>query len=61
VSPWYGELRSHAPIVRVTTPTGDPAWMVIAYKEACEVFADRRFGFFTHRRPADRRQRAAAR
>jgi cytochrome P450 len=51
VSPWYGELRSKAPIVPVTTPTGDPAWMVVSYKEAREVFADRRFGFFTHPEP----------
>jgi cytochrome P450 len=49
ISPRYRELRSEAPLTRVITPTGDPAWIVTAYKEAREVFADSaRFGFYTH-------------
>jgi cytochrome P450 len=35
----------------VTTPTGDPAWVVVAYDEAKQVFADRRFGYYTHHDP----------
>src|SRR3990172_8021039 len=50
-SPTFRELRELAPVVRVTTPTGDPAWLVIAYKEAREAFADRRLGYFVHHDP----------
>ena len=50
-SPMYDELRRQGPVVRVTTPTGDPAWLVMAYKEAREAFADRRLGYFVHHDP----------
>lgn len=51
ISPLYGELRSEAPIVRIATPTGDPAWLVVGYEEARAVFSDRRFGYYTHPNP----------
>ncbi|SFG47115.1 Cytochrome P450 [Novosphingobium sp. CF614] len=51
ISPVYAELRVKAPIVSVTTPTGDPAWVVVAYDEAKTVFSDRRFGYYTHHDP----------
>lgn len=51
VAPVYSALRGEAPLTRVTTPAGDPAWVVTAYKEAREVFADPRFGFYTHPDP----------
>lgn len=47
----YSKLRGRAPVVRVKTPTGDPAWLVLAYKEAREAFADRRLGYFVHHDP----------
>ncbi|MEU4250739.1 cytochrome P450 [Amycolatopsis sp. NPDC026612] len=40
----YAALRRQAPISRVLTPAGDPAWLVTSYEEAKEVFRDRRFG-----------------
>jgi len=51
ISPVYATLRERAPIIPVTTPTGDPAWVVVAYDEAKEVFSDRRFGYYTHHDP----------
>jgi cytochrome P450 len=51
ISPVYELLREKAPVVRVTTPTGDPAWVVIAYDEARVAFSDRRFGYYTHPDP----------
>jgi cytochrome P450 len=51
ISPIYGLLRNEAPVVKVETPTGDPAWLVVAHHEAREVFADRRFGYYTHANP----------
>lgn len=30
VAPLYRTLREKAPLVRVTTPAGDPAWLVLA-------------------------------
>jgi cytochrome P450 len=50
-SPVYDELRREGPVVRVTTPMGDPAWLVVAYHEAREAFADRRLGYFVHHDP----------
>ncbi|MEV4149893.1 cytochrome P450 [Amycolatopsis sp. NPDC049691] len=44
IAPDYEALRSRAPISRVLTPAGDPAWLVTSYEEAKEVFRDRRFG-----------------
>jgi cytochrome P450 len=52
ISPMYHALRTEAPLTPVTTPTGDPAWIVTAYKEAREVFGDStRFGYYTHPDP----------
>jgi cytochrome P450 len=51
IAPDYAELRRSAPIVAVTTPTGDPAWIVIAHDEAKKVFSDKRFGYYTHHDP----------
>jgi cytochrome P450 len=51
LSPILADLRERAPIVPVTTPTGDPAWFVIAFDEAKTVFSDRRFGYYTHEDP----------
>ncbi|MDT5366153.1 MAG: hypothetical protein QOC62_584, partial [Mycobacterium sp.] len=52
ISPQYASLRSEAPLTRVLTPTGDPAWIVTAYKEAREVFGDSaRFAYYTHPDP----------
>ncbi|MDS0135425.1 MULTISPECIES: cytochrome P450 [unclassified Amycolatopsis] len=44
IAPDYAVLRRQAPISRVLTPAGDPAWLVTSYEEAKEVFRDRRFG-----------------
>jgi cytochrome P450 len=51
ISPAYEQLREHSPVLRVTTLTGDPAWIVVAYDEAREAFSDRRFGYYTHPDP----------
>jgi len=44
IAPDYAALRRRAPVSRVLTPAGDPAWLVTSYEEAKEVFRDRRFG-----------------
>ncbi|MGI8333066.1 cytochrome P450 [Actinomadura scrupuli] len=44
VAPLYGMLRRKAPLTKVTTPAGDPAWLVIAYAEAKQIIGDARFG-----------------
>ncbi|WP_433075506.1 cytochrome P450 [Dactylosporangium sp. CA-052675] len=44
IAPLYEVLRREAPITLVTTPAGDPAWLVTAYPEARQIFADKRFG-----------------
>ncbi|WP_033293491.1 cytochrome P450 [Amycolatopsis jejuensis] len=44
IAPLYEVLRREGPIVPVTTPKGDPAWLVTAYDQAREVFSDKRFG-----------------
>ncbi|MEV6932302.1 cytochrome P450 [Dactylosporangium sp. NPDC051485] len=44
IAPLYEVLRREAPLTRVTTPAGDPAWLVTAYPEAKQIFGDRRFG-----------------
>jgi len=43
-APIYTELRREGPIVRVTTPAGDPAWLVTSFDAVREVFRDNRFG-----------------
>jgi len=44
IAPMYGVLRREAPIVRVRTPAGDPAWLITRYQEARTLFSDPRFG-----------------
>jgi pentalenolactone synthase len=44
IAPDYETLRRQAPISRVLTPAGDPAWLVTSYEEAKEIFRDKRFG-----------------
>jgi len=44
IAPDYETLRQQAPISRVLTPAGDPAWLVTSFEEAKEVFRDKRFG-----------------
>jgi pentalenolactone synthase len=44
IAPLYDVLRREGPLVPVTTPAGDPAWLVTAYEQAKEVFSDSRFG-----------------
>ncbi|MEU4672270.1 cytochrome P450 [Amycolatopsis sp. NPDC023774] len=44
IAPLYQVLRREGPIARVTTPAGDPAWLVTRFEEARAVFADPRFG-----------------
>src|ERR1700741_5014776 len=42
--PLYEELRREGPLVRVSTPAGDPAWLVTSFAAVREVFRDPRFG-----------------
>ena len=51
ISPLYELLREDTPVVRVITPAGDPAWLVIAHEEAAIAFSDRRFGYYVHDDP----------
>ncbi|GGM21011.1 cytochrome P450 [Dactylosporangium sucinum] len=44
IAPLYDVLRREAPLTRITTPAGDPAWLVTAYAAARQIFGDRRFG-----------------
>jgi pentalenolactone synthase len=44
VAPLYRVLRREAPLARVTTPAGDPAWLVLGYDEVKQILGDRRFG-----------------
>ncbi|HVV14566.1 cytochrome P450 [Amycolatopsis sp.] len=44
IAPLYRALRREAPLTRVTTPAGDPAWLVTTFTEARQVFGDKRFG-----------------
>ncbi|WP_318306379.1 cytochrome P450 [Amycolatopsis solani] len=44
IAPDYEALRREAPVSRVLTPAGDPAWLITSYEAAKEVFRDRRFG-----------------
>ncbi|MEV0068648.1 cytochrome P450 [Amycolatopsis sp. NPDC050768] len=44
IAPLYQVLRREGPIARVTTPAGDPAWLVTRFADARAVFADARFG-----------------
>jgi cytochrome P450 len=40
----YEVLRREAPITPVTTPAGDPAWLVTRYEEVRLLLGDKRFG-----------------
>jgi cytochrome P450 len=51
IAPKYAALRESSPIIPVITPTGDPAWVVMAYEEAKIAFSDKRFGYYTHHDP----------
>ena len=42
--PAYAELRAVTPVARVTTPEGEPAWLVTSYDPAVTVLTDPRFG-----------------
>lgn len=44
VAPLYDVLRRAAPMSRVRTPAGDPAWLVTRYEEAKALFTDARLG-----------------
>jgi cytochrome P450 len=44
VAPLYAVLRREAPLTRVITPAGDPAWLVTSYAEAKQIFGDPRLG-----------------
>lgn len=44
LAPFYEVLRREAPIAPVTTPAGDPAWLVTRYAEVRELLGDKRFG-----------------
>ncbi|KOV87177.1 cytochrome P450 [Nocardia sp. NRRL S-836] len=44
LAPLYSLLRREAPIAPVTTPAGDPAWLVTRFEEVRLLLGDKRFG-----------------
>ena len=44
LAPMYRVLRAEAPVTRVRTPAGDPAWLVTGYDVVKELFTDERLG-----------------
>ncbi|GGU32767.1 cytochrome P450 [Lentzea flava] len=44
LAPLYEVLRREAPITPVTTPAGDPAWLVTRHEEVRLLLGDKRFG-----------------
>ena len=44
LAPLYEVLRREAPIAPVTTPAGDPAWLVTRYDEVKQLLGDKRLG-----------------
>jgi cytochrome P450 len=50
LAPLYDVLRREAPVAAVTTPAGDPAWLVTRYEEVRDLLGDRRLGR-SHPRP----------
>ncbi|MCF7550565.1 cytochrome P450 [Pseudonocardia sp. WMMC193] len=44
LAPLYDVLRREAPVVAVTTPAGDPAWLVTRFDEVKQLLGDKRFG-----------------
>lgn len=48
----YDELRQDGPVVKVRTPAGDPAWLVIGYEEA-KFLLGQRAARHAHRNPSE--------
>ena len=44
LAPLYDVLRREAPVAAVTTPAGDPAWLVTRYAEVRDLLGDTRLG-----------------
>lgn len=44
LAPLYEVLRREAPVTPVTTPAGDPAWLVTRFEEVRDLLSDKRFG-----------------
>ncbi|MEJ2870635.1 cytochrome P450 [Actinomycetospora sp. OC33-EN08] len=44
IAPLYDVLRREAPVAAVTTPAGDPAWLVTRFDEVRDLLGDKRFG-----------------
>ncbi|WP_020672352.1 cytochrome P450 [Amycolatopsis nigrescens] len=44
LAPLYEVLRREAPITSVTTPAGDPAWLVTRFEEVRDLLGDKRLG-----------------
>ncbi|MGW1676405.1 cytochrome P450 [Saccharopolyspora sp. NPDC002376] len=44
LAPLYEVLRREAPVAPVTTPAGDPAWLVTRYDEVRDLLGDKRLG-----------------
>ncbi|MGW3966781.1 cytochrome P450 [Amycolatopsis sp. NPDC005003] len=44
IAPLFEVLRRQGPVVAVTTPAGDPAWLVTGFEQVRAVFTDPRFG-----------------
>ncbi|HEY2222191.1 cytochrome P450 [Actinomycetospora sp.] len=50
LAPLYDVLRREAPVAPVTTPAGDPAWLVTRFEEVRDLLGDKRLGR-SHPRP----------
>jgi cytochrome P450 len=44
LAPLYEVLRREAPVTPVTTPAGDPAWLVTRFEDVRELLSDKRLG-----------------
>ncbi|MGW3994218.1 cytochrome P450 [Amycolatopsis sp. NPDC004772] len=44
IAPLFQVLRRQGPVVAVTTPAGDPAWLVTGFEQVRAAFTDPRFG-----------------
>ncbi|WP_410586984.1 cytochrome P450 [Amycolatopsis sp. lyj-23] len=44
IAPLFEVLRREGPVVAVTTPVGDPAWLVTGFEQVRAAFTDPRFG-----------------
>jgi cytochrome P450 len=44
LAPLYDVLRREAPVAPVTTPAGDPAWLVTRFTEVRDLLGDKRLG-----------------